>query len=112
LALGAWAWVARGVRERRLFALLSLAAGGVFFAGYIWVFHLHGIFYGPLLLFVAGLARAARGPLDLRTLLGVFVGALVTALAAPYALPLAVAFVLGATIETPFLRSRAGAAAV
>ena len=112
LTLLAWGWVARGSRERRLFALLSLVGGGVFFAGYIWVFHLHGIFYGPLLLFLAALVRAACGPLDLRTLLGVFVGALVTSLAHPYALPLAVAFVLGATLETPVLRSRAGAAAV
>lgn len=112
LALAAWGWAASGARERRLFSLLSLVAGGVFFAGYIWVFHLHGIFYGPLLLFVVALARSARGPLDLRTLLGVFVGALVTSLAHPYALPLAVAFALGATIETPMLRSRAGATAL
>jgi hypothetical protein len=112
LALVAWGWIARETRERRLFALLGLLAGGVFFAGYIWVFHLHGIFYGPLLIYVAALVRAARGPLDLRTLLGVFVGALVTALAHPYALPLAVAFVLGATLETPVLRTRAGAAAL
>jgi hypothetical protein len=110
LALVAWGWIARESRERRLFALLALVTGGVFFAGYIWVFHLHGIFYGPLLVYVAALVRAARGPLDLRTLLGVFVGALITALAHPYALPLAVAFVLGATVETPFLRSRAGVA--
>lgn len=108
LALLAWVWAAHGVREKRLFALLALVAGGVFFTGYIWVFHLHGIFYGPLLLFVASMARAARSPLDLRALLGVFVGALLTALAHPYALPLAVAFMLGAVIETPRLRSRDG----
>ena len=112
LALLAWGWAARGAREPKLFALLSLVTGGVFFAGYIWVFHLHGIFYGPLLLYVVGITRAARGPLDLRTLLAVFVGSLVTALAHPYALPLAVAFVLGATLETPRLRSPAGAAAL
>ena len=110
LAMLAWGWAAYGIRERRLFALLALISGGVFFAGYIWVFHLHGIFYGPLLLYVAALARSASDPLDLRTLLAVFVGALVTALAHPYALPLAVAFVAGATLETPMLRSRSGAA--
>ncbi len=112
LALAAWAWVAVALRERRLFALLGLVAGGAFFAGYIWVFHVHGVFYGPLLLYVACLARSARDPLDLRTLLGVFVGALVTALAHPYALPLAVAFVLGAIAETRLLRGRQGLAAV
>ncbi|MFM8558812.1 MAG: hypothetical protein ACKOC6_04295, partial [bacterium] len=111
-ALLAWGWAAAGERDRRWFALVSLVAGGVFFAGYIWVFHLHGIFYGPLLLYLAALVRAARGPLDLRTLLGVFVGALVTSLAHPYALPLAVAFVAGATLETPLLRTRAGAGAL
>lgn len=112
LALFAWALAARGAREPRLFALLALVAGGVFFAGYIWVFHLHGIFYGPLLVYLAALVRSARGPLDLRTLLGVFVGGIVTALVHPYALPLTVAFVLGATIETPLLRTRAGAGAL
>src|SRR5262249_46466561 len=98
--------------ERHVLAPLALVVGGVFFAGYIWVFHLHGIFYGPLLLYVASMVRAARGPLDLRTLLGTFVGGVLTALAHPYALPLAIAFALGAVIETPFLRSRAGAAAL
>ncbi len=108
LAVLAWVWLARGARERRVFGTLALVVGGVFFAGYIWVFHLHGIFYGPLLLLVAGMARAARGPLDLRTVLGVFVGTLVVALAHPYALPLVVAFVIGAILETPRLRSREG----
>lgn len=112
LALFAMGWAASGAREQRLFAVLALVTGGVFFAGYIWVFHLHGIFYGPLLVYLAALVRSARGPLDLRTLLGVFVGALVTALVHPYALPLAVAFVLGATLETPLLRSRQGLSAV
>jgi hypothetical protein len=110
LALLAWAWAARGARELRLFSLFALVTGGVFFAGYIWVFHLHGIFYGPLLLYLAGLARAARGPLDLRSLLGVFVGALVTSLIHPFALLFALAFVAGATLETPMLRTRSGAA--
>jgi hypothetical protein len=110
LALFAWGWAARGAREIRLFTVFALVAGGIFFAGYIWVFHLHGIFYGPLLLYLAALARAARGPLDLRTLLGVFVGGLLTALIHPYALLLVVAFVAGATLETPLLRSPSGAA--
>ena len=110
LALIAWGWVAAGAREQRLFAVFAFVAGGVFFAGYIWVFHLHGIFYGPLLLYLAALLRSARGPLDLRTLLGVFVGALLTAFVHPYALLMVVAFVFGATLETPMLRTRHGAA--
>src|SRR5439155_7172204 len=49
--------------------------------------------------------------LDLRSLLGAFVGGVVTALAHPYALPLGLAFALGAIAETPVLRSRQGVAA-
>jgi hypothetical protein len=110
MSLFAWGWVARGTAQPRLFAVLGLVAGGVFFAGYIWVFHLHGIFYGPLLVFVAALVRGALRPIDLRTLLGVFVGGVFTALAHPFALPLLLAFALGALLETPALRSRQGAA--
>ena len=109
LAMLAWIWAAMGLREVRLFSLFALVAGGVFFAGYIWVFHLHGIFYGPLLLYLVALVRLASGPLDLRTLLAVFLGALVTSLIHPYALILAIAFVAGATIQTPMLRSSTGA---
>ena len=112
VALFAWGWLLGGAREPRVLALLGLVAGGVFFAGYIWVFHLHGIFYGPLLLYVAALVRAARGPLDLRTLLGAFLGSVLTALAHPYSLPLGIAFAAGAVIEAPLLRSRAGVAAL
>lgn len=111
LTLLAWGWTAHTMRETRLFALVAFVAGGVLFAGYIWVFHLHGVFYGPLLLFLAALVRAARGPLDVRALLGVFVGALVTALVHPYALPLALVFVVGALLETPRLRTRDGVVA-
>ena len=110
LALFAWGWIARGVPQPRVFAVTALVAGGIYFAGYIWVFHMHGIFYGPLLVYVAALARCAREPIDLRTLLGVFVGGVFTALAHPYALPFAVAFALGALAETPALRTRQGAA--
>jgi hypothetical protein len=110
LALLAWGWVARGVPQPRLFAVMAMVVGAVYFAGYIWVFHLHGIFYGPLLVFVAALIRSARGPIDLRTLLGVFVGGVLTALAHPYALPLVLAFALGALLETAALRTREGVA--
>jgi hypothetical protein len=112
IALLAWGWAARGIREPRLFSVLALVVGGVFFAGYIWVFHLHGIFYGPLLMYLVVLLGAARGPLDVRTLLGVFVAGVLTALAHPYALPLLLAFALGAVIETPLLRTRAGVGAL
>jgi len=110
MALLAWGWLARAALQPRLFGVLGLVTGGIFFAGYVWVFHIHGIFYGPLLVFVAGLTRSARDSIDLRTLLGVFVGGVFTSLAHPFALPLVLVFALGALIETPALRTRQGAA--
>jgi hypothetical protein len=45
--------------ERLTFAWLACVAIGGFFSGYIYLFHLHGVFYGPLLLFLALLQRDA-----------------------------------------------------
>lgn len=46
-------------RNKILFSLLSLAVCACFFAGYIYLFHLHGVFYGPFQLYVAGLTYIA-----------------------------------------------------
>jgi len=107
-ALLAWWWLARAVPARRLFALVALVVGGIGFAGYIWVFHVHGIFYGPLLLFVAWLVRRDREAIRAGTLATVAAVAALTALAHPFALPLAVAFAAGAMLEHRPLRSAAG----
>jgi hypothetical protein len=40
-------------RNKILFSLISFVAGACFFAGYIYLFHLHGVFYGPFQLYVA-----------------------------------------------------------
>ena len=36
-----------------LYSLISFITGACFFAGYIYLFHLHGVFYGPFQLYVA-----------------------------------------------------------
>lgn len=40
---------------RRLFALVAFLTGGVFFSGYIHLFHIYGIFYVPVLLILGAL---------------------------------------------------------
>ncbi|MGH3055479.1 MAG: hypothetical protein ACRDL7_10935, partial [Gaiellaceae bacterium] len=62
VTLMAWNALLLACTERRLFTLLALLTGGVFFSGYLYLFHLHGIFYGPLLLMLAGLIHeSVRG---------------------------------------------------
>jgi hypothetical protein len=51
----AWLLALGSVRDRLSFAWLSFICGAVFFSGYIYLFHLHGVFYGPLLAFIAWL---------------------------------------------------------
>ena len=45
----------RGSARKPSFAILAFGTGGIFFAGYIYLFHLHGVFYGPFQLYTAGL---------------------------------------------------------
>jgi hypothetical protein len=49
----AWLILFSAIKEKKLFAWESFFVGGVFFSGYIYLFHLHGVFYSPLLMFLA-----------------------------------------------------------
>jgi hypothetical protein len=99
----AW-WRLSGTVPRRAFGLLGLLAGGAWFAGYIYLFHIHGVFYGPLLLVVVELDRAAGRPLTLSRLAGLFALGALGALVHPFCLPFAVAFAAGSLVATPALR--------
>ena len=98
LAAAAWAWVAWRMDDRRVFAMAAFLVGGALFSGYVYLFHLHGIFYSPLLLFVALLLGAKLGT-GTKGLFTAFVMAVVTALFHPFALPLYGAFVAGLWLE-------------
>ncbi|MEO6462038.1 MAG: hypothetical protein ABIP29_03095 [Candidatus Eisenbacteria bacterium] len=106
LTLAAWWTLAAAAPCRRTFSLAALVAGGVLFAGYIFLFHLHGVFYGPLLLGLALAVRAAEKPLAPSGLALLGAGTLVAAAAHTYALALGLAFVAGTAIERGWLRDR------
>ncbi len=53
LAMAAWLLLGLVVEAPRVFSWMALAVGGFLFSGYIYLFHLHGVFYSPLLLLVA-----------------------------------------------------------
>jgi hypothetical protein len=51
----AWWLIYSVAPQRRLFALVSFVAGGVFFSGYVHLFHVNGIFYGGVALMLGAL---------------------------------------------------------
>lgn len=53
----AWGLIYSTAPQRRLFALVAFVAGGVFFSGYVHLFHIYGIFYVPVMLTLAALLR-------------------------------------------------------
>jgi hypothetical protein len=106
LAVLAWWTLCRAAVCRRTFALAALVGGGVFFAGYIFLFHLHGVFYGPLLLWLAAAVRACEGTPTPRTLVLVFASAVVAALSHPFALVLCLALIVGTLLERGWLVRR------
>ena len=106
LTVIAWTLLAAAAPFRRTFALAALVSGGVLFAGYIFLFHLHGVFYGPLLLLLALLVRASERPPAAGRLGLLIVLAAVVAAAHTFALAFTVAFVAGLAIERGWLRDR------
>jgi len=46
----AWWFIYTAATERRLFAIMALLCGCVFFPGYVQLFHIYGIFYVPVML--------------------------------------------------------------
>jgi len=96
VAMTAWLLAFMTIRERRVFGLAGLVVGGMLFSGYIYVFHLHGVFYSPVLLLLVFLILVfeeggGRNYVALAT-----VAAIVGAFFHPYALLLFIAAVLGA----------------
>ena len=102
VAVVALGMTARIVSETRTFAVTAIAVGGGFFTGYVYLFHLHGIFYSPVLALVAVLLylHEARGLSPLRRDVVAFACALgVGLLFHPYAFLLFLGHLAGACIE-------------
>ena len=100
----AWWSLSQAAVYRRTFALAALVGGGLLFSGYIYLFHLHGVFYGPMLLWLAWAVRASEGELTPRQLGILFVTAIVVALVHTYTLVLCLALIGGTMVERGWLR--------
>jgi len=97
----AWLVLFFALRERRVMGFAALLSGGVLFSGYIYLFHLHGVFYSPLLLLVAMLFMLETKTITAGRLWVVTLTALVAAFFHPYALPVFLAALVGFVLERP-----------
>ncbi len=99
VALAAWALMLRVVKQRRVFAVAGMAVGGTLFSGYIYLFHLHGVFYSPVLLLLVVLVALFEYGEARRSILLATLAALAAAMFHPYALLLFIAAAAGAGIR-------------
>lgn len=103
----AWWLIYHRAAQRRLFAILAFIVGGVFFSGYVHLFHIYGLFYVPVILTLGALlhfhSAGTLGKWELR--FGII--AILLALWHPFATALFMGFYFGLCLETIWKRSRA-----
>ncbi|MFZ3202050.1 MAG: hypothetical protein WA175_12980 [Candidatus Acidiferrales bacterium] len=102
----AWWLIYSAAPQRRLFAMVACVAGGVFFSGYVQLFHIYGLFYVPVVLTLGALlAFHASGTFDKREMWFAVV-ATVLVFWHPFATALFVGFYFGFCLDTFRRRSR------
>jgi hypothetical protein len=108
VAILAWLILYSAITEKKLFSWISFIVGGVFFSGYIYLFHLHGVFYSPLLAFIAILTGISvrNGCITNLRLAVIFTLAILTSLYHPFAMLIYVAFTLGYFLENQHTTTR------
>jgi hypothetical protein len=101
-----WWLIYSSAKQRRLFALIACVTGGVFFSGYIQLFHLYGMFYVPVILTLGALLKFySANTFEKRE--AWFAGiATVLVLWHPFATALFLGFFFGFYLETFIQRSR------
>lgn len=103
----AWWLIYSAARQRRLFALVALVAGGVFFSGYVHLFHIYGMFYVPVMLTLGALLHFhASGTFEKREVWFAVVAAMLV-FWHPFATALFLGFYFGFYLDTFWQRSRA-----
>jgi hypothetical protein len=102
----AWWLIYSAAPLRRVFAVIAFIAGGVFFSGYVHLFHIYGIFYIPVMLTLGALLRLyASNKVDKRE---VWFGLVAVLLAVwhPFATALFMGFYFGFCLDTFRQRSK------
>jgi hypothetical protein len=103
----AWWLIYRASTERRLFALTAFVAGGVFFSGYVHLFHIYGIAYVPVMLTLGALLCFYASGSFLKQEVWFAVIATLLVLWHPFTTALFVGFYFGFYLDTFWRRSKA-----
>jgi hypothetical protein len=99
LTILSWFFLILSFREKRFLSLISIAAGGTLFVAFMYLFHLHGIYYSHLLLFISLLIFIERGEDTNNKFVIIFILALFSSLFHAFALCIFIAFLFGKAIE-------------
>ena len=103
----AWWLIYSAAPQKRLLALIAFVAGGVFFSGYIHLFHVYGLFYVPVILTLGALLSFhASGKFEKRELWFALI-AISLVFWHPFAAALFIGFYFGFYLETFRQRSAA-----
>jgi len=91
--------ILKGVAEKKVFSVVFLITGGTLFAAFSYLFHLHGLYYSPVLLFIAVLIYYYYQPLSIKNISIIFISALTAALFHPFAIFVYIFYKAGSLIE-------------
>jgi hypothetical protein len=103
--LGWWLTFSRAP-HRRAFALVACVAGGVFFSGYVQLFHVYGLSYAPVILMLGALLRFWAAGTFRRHEVAIAAIAVLLVLWHPFTTALFVGFYFGHAVETLNGRTR------
>jgi hypothetical protein len=102
----AWWFIYLAAPQRRLFAVVALIVGGSFFSGYVHLFHIYGIMYGPAILTLGALLYLHASNIFRTRELWFAIVAVLLVLWHPFATALFVGFYFGSYLDTFWLRNR------
>jgi hypothetical protein len=99
----------RYAKNKMLFSAVAFLATAGFFAGYIYLFHLHGVFYGPLQLYIAVMTGVAysRSRFSVKELAFLCALTVVATLYHTFALLVFAGFLCGCMLQVPKAMRRA-----
>lgn len=96
----AWWLIYTAAPQKRVFALIAFVGGGVFFSGYVHLFHIYGLFYVPVLLMLGALLRFSNSGGFKKREIWFAVTATLLAFWHPFATALFLSFYFGFCLET------------
>lgn len=103
----AWWFIYTATTEKRLFAVTAFVAGGVFFSGYVHLFHIYGIFYIPVMLTLGAILRSYASNTFNKIQVWFAIIAILLVFWHPFATALFIGFYFGFYVDTFWQRSRA-----